>query len=100
MGVDVDGQEWLQHRPQLIRNAESRGGAVIRRALSASFLGFFFVIPPSIARYSDRLLVGSYRVVRLASDGTYLTKEERGRIRITSQNCKILPSWILTIYIQ
>ena len=42
MGIDVDRQKRLQDRPQLIRNAESGGGAVIRRSLPLSLFGFLF----------------------------------------------------------
>jgi site-specific recombinase XerD len=59
MRVDVDGQQRLQHRPQLIRDAEPRRGAIIWGPLSFSFLGFLslhtsYFTP--FSGYSDRLL--------------------------------------------
>ena len=38
------------------------------------------------------------RVVRLASEGIFVTTEEAKRISITSHNCKVLPPLNLNIY--
>jgi hypothetical protein len=59
MRVDVDGQQRLQHRPQLIRDAEPRRSAIIWSPLSFSFLGFLslhtsYFTP--FSGYSDRHL--------------------------------------------
>src|SRR5512135_1023794 len=60
MRFHVHRQQWLQLRPQLIRNAKSRRGAIIRGSLSFSFLGLLLAHTAyftTFLGYSDRLLV-------------------------------------------
>lgn len=42
MGIDVDRQQRLQYRPQLVGDLKPCRGRIIRRPLPFSFLGFFF----------------------------------------------------------
>jgi hypothetical protein len=51
MGIDTDGQQRLQHCPQLIRNPESRGRAVIRRSPPLSRLGVLFAHASKCSRF-------------------------------------------------
>lgn len=71
MRVDVDGQQRVQHCPQLIRDAEPRRGTIICGPLSFSFLGFLslhtsYFTP--FSGYSDRLLV-RVNMFAVRSDG-------------------------------
>ena len=54
MGIDVDGQERLEHGPEIIRDAKPGGGAIIGSAyaLALGSLGASFM-PQSIPGYSD-----------------------------------------------
>src|SRR2546421_12513138 len=63
MRIDVDGQQRVQQRPQLIRDAEPRRGAIIWGPLSFSLLGFLslhtsYFTP--FSGYSDRHLDFAY----------------------------------------
>src|SRR5574341_1022899 len=56
--IGMHRQQWLQHCPQLIRDAKSRRRAILRGPLSFSVLGFLSVHTSSFTTfsgYSDRL---------------------------------------------
>src|SRR6516162_3236742 len=62
MGVHMHRQQWLQDPPQVIGDAETCRGAVIRRSYSRSYCrrcGMFGVHAHKYTSYSDRLLVMS-----------------------------------------
>src|SRR6266699_686851 len=45
MRIHMHWQQWLQHRPQLIRNAKACRGAIIRGSFSFPVLGFLLLHP-------------------------------------------------------